>query len=83
MARLLEMREVLAAPVKQLVLRGALAGPQLDKGASCLAQRSSGSAATAAACTAGCLQGASSTSIEDMFSPPEMMMFFKRFFSCI
>ena len=42
---------------------------------------SSGFATTAASCTAGCLKSASSTSIEEMFSPPEMMMSLERSFS--
>ena len=41
-------------------------------------QRSSGLATTAAAMTAGWRYSASSTSIEEMFSPPLMMMSFER-----
>ena len=37
---------------------------------------------TAAAATAGCLYSASSTSIDEMFSPPEMMMSLERSLSC-
>ena len=39
---------------------------------------SSGRATTAASSTAGCRYSAPSTSIEEMFSPPEMMMSFER-----
>ena len=39
---------------------------------------SSGCATTAAASTAGWRYSASSTSIDEMFSPPEMMMSFER-----
>ena len=39
---------------------------------------SSGRATTAASWTPGCSNSASSTSIEEMFSPPEMMMSFER-----
>ena len=39
---------------------------------------SSGCATTAALSTAGWRYSVSSTSIEDMFSPPEMMMSFER-----
>src|SRR5438552_3353063 len=39
---------------------------------------SSGTATTATPCTAGCVMSTSSTSIEETFSPPEMMMSFER-----
>jgi hypothetical protein len=39
---------------------------------------SSGRATTAASCVAGCLYRAISTSTDEMFSPPEMMMSFLR-----
>src|SRR5262249_20220007 len=44
---------------------------------------SSGLATTATTWTAGCLYSASSTSIEEMFSPPEMMMSLERSLSWI
>ena len=69
---------MLFGELQDLILGGVLAVGQLDERRGSSPHFSSGMETTATAITAGCSEIACSTSVVEMFSPPETIMSFVR-----